>query len=721
MDKEELHAEGLKRFDLAKNHDRLQRELAVKDLLFVNAEDGQWSEDVIEKRGERPRYTIDRISPAINQIEGNQRQIELGSKVVNLGGAQEKTPDIMSGLIRNIKQISVAKNAYDSSFYEMCTCGWGGWRIVTEWDEANPFVQTIKIKPIECAASSLFFDTNAKEYDRRDAQWAFLVTRMDKETFKEKYPEASETDFNSEKFRQTASQNWIEGDDLTIAEYWKKTPIKKKIALLSDGRVIDYEEEKAVLDELKEMEVEVVQTKTIDTHKVKMVIMSGAEILTEPKTWAGKYIPLIPEFGRMITIEGKTYIRGITRKAIDAQQIYNFETSSMVEATANTPKDPYLMTPTQYGKHQKQWQTFNRKNQPVMLYDPDPLAPGVPQRGGAPQVQQAMILQREQAEKDLYATTGIEPPSLGQAPTLKSGVAIQREQSMGDRGAYTYTSNHEKSILHTDEQLLDLIPKIYDTERVVKTLGPDGTEEEVTINDSQFALGEEIVDEQTGKKVVVNDLSIGTFGIVMKSGPSFANKKEETVNQLTSLAANSEVMQELALDLIIKNMDLNNGDEIEARVRKRMIQQGAIEPTEDEKKKLGLDEPKEPAPMDAALVDNLKKQSENVEMQTQKLMADIENKEADTQKKIMETQNQAVESIKTLYESIKMKMESGVPASPEDIELVEGQVALVQESQIDVIEGQQLAGSEQLQTKGQAPMGQPPVMEEDLTQQGPPG
>ena len=70
----ELHKEALDRFTLVQNVEGEQRKLAVKDMLFANAEDGQWEDEAIEKRKDKPRYTINRVAGALDQLVGDQRQ-----------------------------------------------------------------------------------------------------------------------------------------------------------------------------------------------------------------------------------------------------------------------------------------------------------------------------------------------------------------------------------------------------------------------------------------------------------------------------------------------------------------------------------------------------------------------------------------------------------------------------------------------------------------------
>ncbi len=702
MTSEEIHTEAVKRFTTADNKDEVQRASAIRDMIFVHAEDGQWDEDAIERRRDRPRYTINRVAGAVDQIVGDQRQNRIAVKVSPRDETNQKLADIFTGLIRNIEQTSSAVNAYDQAFEETVTGGYGGWRILTDFEADDSFDQEIHIEPINSAASSLYFDPNAQRYDKRDAEFAFLITRMSEEAFKEAYPDASPVDWELSNAGGGLRRTWFRGNQVRVAEYWFKEPIKKKIGLLSDGRIIDLDEEKAVLDELAATGVRVVQERTVDSHRVKSVIMSGVELLTEVQDWAGKFIPLIPIFGKTAHVNGENFTRGIVRMAKDAQRIYNYATSSAVEATALTPKDPIWITAVQAKGNEASLRTFPTANTPYMFYTADPLAPGPPARGGAPQLQTALLQQISQAATDIHSTTGLEPASLGNVPELKSGKAIRAQQAMGDRGAFVFRDNLAKSIAYTGEILVDLLPRIYDTERIVQILGVDGVTESVTINEPETnELNQPIIDEETGEQVIVNDLSQGRYTISIATGPSFSTKREETVEQLVTLAGQSPVIQELALDLIVKNMDLNVGDEIERLIRKRMITEKIIEPTDEEREELGLDQPPAPDPMNEELIRNLAAQTEKLQIDGEKVISEVENKDADTQKKIMETQKVSVDSLVAIREIVIKKIQAGIPITPEEIELIRGQSVIVEETQGNVLSGGEVARS--------VPLGNPQI------------
>lgn len=668
---EKIHALAIKRFERLEKKERDQRKLAVEDIKFAQTEDGQWDDGAKEKRKNRPRFTINRVAGAVDQLIGDQRQNRTNIKIRPVsGGATEDVAKTLTGLIRNIESDSKASNSYDTAFDEVVNGGFGGWRVVTEFSDDDAFDQDIKIKPLNTATTSLWFDDAAIEYDKRDAMFAFVTVDMPKDEHEDRFPDSPMSEWSQEQYNTSGCSDWFGDDSVRVAEYWVKTPVTKNIALLSDGRVIDSDEEKSVLDELAAQGVTVKKTRQVKSHKIEMYLMDGSGILEGPKDWAGKFIPLIPVYGRQAHIESQTYTRGIVRFAKDANRIYNYATSSVIETAALTPKDPIWITPAQAKGHETKLKNFANQNSPFMLFNPDNKVPGIPQRGGAPAVQGAFLQQIQQASMDLYHVTGMQPPSIGVNPELKSGKAIVAQERQGDRGSFIFTDNLSKSIDYCGEILVDLIPRIYDTARQVRIMQQDGETENVEIN----TVNQEVVDEETGKPVLVNDLSIGKYDVVTETGPAFATQRQESARQIMDLISNSPQFEALAMDLVAKDLPILETKELTKRVRKVMIQNGTIEPTEQEIKDLGLDQQQAPDPQATALTDN-------INMQTEKLISDIENQDAKTSETMVKAQGEAVDAYKTLLETYEKQVELGVPLSDADRAIIIKQRDILSESQ----------------------------------------
>ena len=274
---------------------------------------------------------------------------------------------------------------------------------------------------------------------------------------------------------------------------------------------------------------------------------------------------------------------------------------------------------------------------------------------------------------DLYHVTGMQPPSLGANPELKSGKAIQAQERLGDRGSYIFTDNLEKSIEYTAEILIDLVPKIYDTERQVRIMAQDGETELVTIN-------QEVFDEEARENVIVNDLTVGKYDTVVETGPAFATQRQESAQQIIDLIATSPSFEALAMDLVAKDLPILESKELTKRVRRQMIAQGLIDPTDDEVQELGLDQPQQPDPQQQAI-------TENIQIQTEKLISDIESQDAKTLQTTVDTQNSTIKAYKDLIDAYKNQIETGIPFSRDDHNIRVKQQDIMQEAQQQIDDG----------------------------------
>jgi len=267
----------------------------------------------------------------------------------------------------------------------------------------------------------------------------------------------------------------------------------------------------------------------------------------------------------------------------------------------------------------------------------------------------------------------MQPPSIGANPELKSGKAIIAQEKQGDRGSFIFTDNLVKSQEYTAEILIDLLPRIYDTARQVRIMAQDGETETVTIN-------EEVIDEQTGKPVLVNDLSMGKYDVVAESGPAFATQRQESANQIIELMTQSPEFAALGMDLVAKDLPILESKELTKRVRKQMILQGTIEPTEDEVEELGLNQPQQPDPQQVAI-------TTNIEMQTEKLISDIEAQDAKTLQTQVDTQQATIEAYEKLIDAFKTQTEVGIPLTQADHNIRVKQQDIIMEGQQALDEG----------------------------------
>lgn len=518
------------------------RKLAKDDLEFVAVEGKQWPEGIRAEREieGRPCITVNKMAVFIDQVVGDQRMNRPSIKVIPVDSkADVKTASILSGWIKHVQQISKADIAIDHGFEHAVACGYGAWRVITKYTSDSAFEQEAFIEKIDNALS-VFWGKHI-EYDCSDAPYCFIISDMDREEFKEKY-KTDPMPFN------TASDQYVEGwatkDTVRVAEYFVKEPVEKIIYLLADNRVVD---------KLEEGE-QFVRSRKVQSYKIMWYLLSGNSVI-DSREWVGKkYIPVIPVWGKEFNVAGKRVIRSLIRNAKDPQRMYNYWQSSDTETVALQPKIPYILTPKQIAGHEAQWKQAHKRNYPYLLANADKDAPGWPHRETPPQVSSAMTEKLRDSDQEIRDTVGLQKASLGMQSNERSGTAIRERKKEGDVGTFSFIDNLSRSLEHTGRILADIAPGILDTERIIR-LGLD---------DGKFKF--EAVNVEAPDGEVFNDMSVGTYDIVVSVGPSFTTQRTEARQSMQEFIQYYPDAAPIVGDLYAKAMDWDGAEEFAQRL-----------------------------------------------------------------------------------------------------------------------------------------------------------
>lgn len=584
----ELHEKALERFKAVQEHEHDLREVSEDDFCFAAGD--QWPFEVKRDREleDRPCLTINRLPQFIAQVVGDARQNKPAIKALPVDdNADPDTAKIYEGLIRQIEVSSKAHEAYLTGLEHAATGGWGHWRVVTQYSDDTTFNQDIRVKRI-VNPFSVYWDPSAREYDRSDARWCFVTEWISKEAFEERYPDHSPDDWEVE---ARSCHDWIDNKDnqVRIAEYWVKERETKRLALLESGETVD------VTDVQPPMGV--VRVREVRCDKICRYVLSGHAVIEDKRDWPGKYIPIIPVWGPEEYVDGDVRPRSVIRYAKDAQKQYNFWQSQITEKIMLAPRSPWLVTIKQIKGLERFWNAANEENRAYLPYNPDPGAPGPPQRNPPPSVNQAELAQSAQAIDDMKGTTGIYDAGLGNRSNETSGVAINARKMQSDSATFAWIDNLARSITRTGQILVDLIPRIYDTERMVRILGVD--------DESDFVPVNTYVRDENGNVQLMHDLTQGKYDVRVTMGPSFATQRQEAAQSLMQFIQAVPQAGQVAADLIAKNMDWPGAEELAERLKKLLPE--------------GMDEDAPPQPPDP--MQQLQLQRAQVELEKAKMDA----------------------------------------------------------------------------------------------------
>jgi hypothetical protein len=558
MENDQRIQDAQKFLRFANDADSYNRQEALDDLKFSAGD--QWPVEVQNSRNleARPCLTINKLDGFIRQVCNQQRQARPRMKAHSMNSAANaKVADILTGIFKHIEVNSDADTAYDTAFEFAVRMGWGYYRVVTDYVREDSFDQEIYIKPIS-NPFTVYFDPNSRMPDGSDAETCLITEVMSKKDFKAQYPNADDGgNFNS-RGTGDADADWIMKEDIRIAEWWSTERKKTKLLLLSDGTQV-FKDEAPSPELMAEAGIFVVSERDTLRKVIKWCKLTGLEVLEE-STWVGKYIPIVPVYGQQITIDDKRKKYGLVRMAKDPQRMYNYWRTALTESVALAPKAKWLLAEGQDEGHENEWAQANIKAAPVLRYkqkDIEGQPAPVPVRL-QPEPPPAGIVEATSAiNNDLQTVVGIYDANQF-VQGNQSGKAIRGQQMQIDMTNFHYFDNLTRSLKHTGRIILDLIPKIYDKERVMRIIGYDNRPEMVTIN-------QRTVDDE-GVEKILNDVTVGEYDVYMDTGPGYQSKRQEAVESMIPLLqANPELFQ-AAGDLVFRNMDFPGADVIADRL-----------------------------------------------------------------------------------------------------------------------------------------------------------
>lgn len=533
------------------DHDELNRELALNDLRFLHVPGEQWDAHVRRERGDlRPMYEFNKLRITVKRIVNDMRANRPQGKVRAVEDGDKPTANVYEGLIRNIWNVSDGDTVIDQAAEYQVGGGMGAWRVCVDYADDEAFDQDICVKAIR-NPFCLYADNAAQDSLKRDAMDWILTEKISKASFETRWPGIDAISFDDVDFDD--EEDWEDEAKIRICEYWWKEPYEKTVQMLSNGETVDAA--KLEEGELERLQLTVTKERTFNCYKIMMCIVGGGNrMLSAPTEWAGAEFPFVLIYGESVVIDGKTSWFGLTRFGKDAQRSYNYSRTNAIESVALAPQAKWWATADQATGLTDQWAVAHKTNMPFMLYNPDPKSPGPPARMGGADVPTALIQEMEIASEDIKAVTGIYDASLGAQGNETSGKAINARQRQGEIATFNYMDNMGKGIRRTWEILVDLIPKIYDTERSVRILGHDGAEDYAKVN---------TIDPKTGK--ALNDLSTGKYDVTITIGPSFATLRQEASEAYGELATRDPMLMQAAGDLVFKAMDLPYAEQIAER------------------------------------------------------------------------------------------------------------------------------------------------------------
>lgn len=580
VDKKSIVETARDRYQRAKDVFGTLREQAVADTRFVMGDSEnqwQWPEDVYSNRAAvsgKPCLTINVTAQHCNQIINNIRQNRPSAKISPVDSFGDiKTAIILGGMLRSIQSYSNSDTAHDIAAEHAVYGGEGYWRVLTEYESDDSFDQVITIKPL-VNPQLVYVDPDAIEPDRSDAKWGMIFEDLSKDQFREEYPDMDAGSWVED------PQGWNNKDHVRRAEYFWCETEKDTLIKLADGtttRLSALPEGVKMYGEslVSAMGEQIAIAAKRETSKKVWYwckLVGGETEPVDKRVWPGQYLPIITVVGKELNVNGEIVRKGVVRDLKDSGRMVNYSYSAAVETLALQNKVPYMASAEAIAGFEDIWGAANIENRAYLPYnerDMEGNQLSMPQRQVPAQMAAAQVQMLQLSTEQMRASSGQQNANFGIRSEASSGVGIQRLKAQGEIATFHFPDNLARALKYEAKLIIDLIPKLYDTKRVVRILGLDGKESAAVLDPEMNEPHAELETFDEEIKEAFNP-SVGRYDVAIDTGPSYQTQRQEASDALTSLTqANPQLMQ-VAGDIVMRSYDFPMADELAKRLEKTL-------------------------------------------------------------------------------------------------------------------------------------------------------
>lgn len=598
MNKQEMYLSAKDRYTKAVSEEstRQIREKVIESIRFVRIPGAQWEgstfagTELLEQLDKYPRFELNKVAKEIDRIISEYRKNKITVKFrPGDSSASKELADKLNKAFRADWVRSNGDAAAINCFDDAVTGGMGAIELCAEYEnEEDPLDERMKItfKPVFDSQSCVFWDPNAKEYDKSDAEWCGLSYTMTPEAYKAKWDKAAPS--SVEKIESGQWQDWWTPDAVTICRWFEvrtdkidvigyKNPFTMEQSIYYSDEIADIE------DELAEKGFLEVGRRQVKKKRVYCGIFDGEGWLEEPKRIPGSYIPVCMQYGKRWFIDNVERIEGHATKAMDAQRLDNLMVSMLADTATQGNESTPIVDIDQISGLERVWANRN-KTRPAYL----PLKSIKDKQGNIiapanvsgytqpPQVSPALATLLQYTGAAIQEITGAS--NMQSLPSNLAEDTVESIFSRADMQSYIYMDNAAMTMRYVGKVWLSMAKEVY------------GSSQELTMQDEEgnrtFGdLSAGVVDRTTGKTVMLNDLATANFDVEVDIGESFTAKRDAVRRDLLNLLGMMQPDNPYYPVIMAKIVDNSDGDgveELQRFNRKLMLQNGIAKPSEED-------------------------------------------------------------------------------------------------------------------------------------------
>ncbi len=686
------------RFDRAYTPQQDVREKCIEATRFARVPGGQWEgataagtklDDRFEKY---PKFEINKVATELNRIIAEYRNNRITVKFrPGDKEASEELANKLNGLFRADYEETDGGEACDNAFDDAATGGFGCFRLtsmlVNEYDPMDER-QRIAIEPVYDPSRSVWFDPDAKKYDKSDALWAFCMYSLSPEKYEAEYGKTPPASLDVTTMTSW-EYDWFEPEVVYIAKYYEvrkesvdvisyRQPITGEIATYDSDQIEDIEDELALAG------FQEVARRSVKRRRVYVSVVDGQNFLEKPRRIPGEHIPLIPVYGKRWFIDDIERVEGHIVKAMDPQRLYNLQVSMLADSAAQDPGQVPIFDPEQVRGLEKHWEDRGKKRPAFLVARAprdktgNPIGPAAPGSfTPAPQLSPAIATMLQLTSADIQEVTG-SSQAMQQMPSNIAQETVNNLMNRADMASFIYLDNMAKSLKRAGEVWLSMAREVYGSEREVRVVNEDGTDDIALMN-------AQVVDSQTGRVVALNDLSTGRYDVTVDVGPSYTARRDATVSVLTNVLSTmlpNDPMRHAIQGIILDNIDGEGLDDFKEYNRNQLLTSGIVKPRNEKEQQIVMQAQQAAAnqqnpemvlaqaQMVAAQAEAQKATNETAQTQIKAFTAqqDAMESQANTVYKLAQARNiddKAVMEAIRLLKDVSESQQSQIPTSPQ--------------------------------------------------------
>lgn len=648
----------------------------LEDIEFANVPGSQWKGADLDQFKNKPKPENNKIARQVNRVLGQYQRLELNAKIIGSSDdATDEDADLLQSRWRNDFQSSDGVEAVNNAAFEAFYGGFGAIKLQAEYeDDESPDddYQSICVKSVWSAASSVVYNAGAIRKDKADAKQCWQLIRANRQEIEDEYG-VLVSSFNP----STAWFDWC-GDstkDIYVAHYYEV--VEKKIKTYDFGDMVITKEGRKLRDEFGErveqedfdilMSINDPEIKTKKVKEVWHALLSGDKVLEKPHKTPFKRVPIIPQYGYHCVINGTEYYCGEVARQRDNQRFHNMMYGALMSIVAQPQSDQDIYAPEQVQRFAEMHSKNAIEVFPYLLADPildankNPVHFGPVGKKTPPQIGTGLATALQFVEGATAEQGGMGQSTL---PSNTSGEAILQVNERQDDSYQPMFQNGCQTLRAACDAWIPAAQKIYfSSARRLRVMAMDGrysTEETL-----QYTMGDD------GEYGPFKNTGRGKYDVVVKAGESYKTKKQEEKAQaleVLKFADTSTPMGQMALLSAVMSIQGEGSQQMRRLARaeqiKLMLSNGMDpEPANDDEKELvaKLQQQMQQQQMMA--------QQQQEQMMQQTVMAEGQARLMEGQAALMNEQNDAVSNQIKLRKVIDDEAKTQIEAAKAGVEI----------------------------------------------------